>query len=553
MRNKVSSLLALLALLCCASPVLAQTAVSPDLGAAAPFTVVGTTAVTCVGPGTISGDVGSGGALTPGTCTISGTSTTPVAATVTTAIATARASIDSQNPTCTATIPTTSQTLAPGVYCSVAGTTIGAGVVLTLSGNASDVWVFRVGTGGTGALTLNSAQVVMGGTALGCNVYWRTAEAATLTSATFNGTILAGTSVTMTDGSWNGRALATSAASLTRPASMTFAGCSAPSTITVRKDFVPNSTATVPVALTCTSGTITTAPTTISEATAAVFRVGGAALSGATCTATETVPTGYTATQTACAGVALNGSCTITNTLDDTSSPEPPAGTLPDTPPAGCPVIGLAPTTIPNGNVGVAYSQQFTGSGGTSPYFFTTTNATLPAGITLRAGLLAGTPTSATPQTFTIRVTDANSCFTSRVYTMRFADDVGPAPTPPAGCPAIGLAPATLSNGSVGVAYSQQFEGTGGTAPYQYRTDAAALPAGLSLSIAGLLTGTPTSAATQTFTVRVNDALGCFTDRIYTLRFGVAVPTMPQYMFVLLALALMVVGYRRLRPARQSR
>jgi hypothetical protein len=48
--------------------------------------------------------------------------------------------------------------------CSAAGTTIGAGVIFTLNGNASDVWVFKIGTGGLGALTGNSFQVVMGGT-----------------------------------------------------------------------------------------------------------------------------------------------------------------------------------------------------------------------------------------------------------------------------------------------------------------------------------------------------------------------------------------------------
>lgn len=420
-RTHLSLFLAFLALLFGAFPVLAQTAVAPDLGAAAPFTVVGTTAMTCVGPGTISGDVGSGGALTPGTCTISGTSTTPVSSAVTTAITTARASIDTQNPTCTAAIPTTTQTLAPGVYCSAAGTTIGAGVILTLSGNASDVWVFRVGTGGTGALTLTSAQVVMGGTALACNVFWRTAEAATMTSTTFNGTILSGAGVTMTDGSWNGRALATAGASLTRPASMTFAGCSAPATITVRKDFIPNSTATVPVSLSCTSGTVTTAPATISEATPAVFRVGGAT-AGATCTATETVPAHYAANQAACAGLALNGSCTITNTLD---SAEPPAGTLPDTQPAGCPAIGFTPTIVPNANVGVPYSQQFTGNSGTAPYVFTTTLATLPPGLTLStSGRLAGTATTALAQTFNIRATDAVGCFVVQPYTMRFGVEV---------------------------------------------------------------------------------------------------------------------------------
>jgi len=126
-------------------------------------------------------------------------------------------------------------------------------------------------------------------------------------------------------------------------------------------------------------------------------------------------------------------------------------------------------------------------------------------------------------------------------------------PPQPAGCPAVGLTPATVPNGSVGVAYSQQFSGNSGTAPYVYSTDAASLPAGLILSTGGLLSGTPTVPLAQTFTIRATDTLGCFAERRYTMLFGVAVPTMPQYLFVVLALGLMFVGYRRLRPARQAR
>jgi hypothetical protein len=91
-------------------------------------------------------------------------------------------------------------------------------------------------------------------------------------------------------------------------------------TVVVNKDFNPNSLAPVSVALTCTSGTITATPLNAAEGAPAVFTVTGA-LPGATCTARETVPAGYTANQTDCVGVALNGSCTITNTLTLDTSP----------------------------------------------------------------------------------------------------------------------------------------------------------------------------------------------------------------------------------------
>ena len=86
-------------------------------------------------------------------------------------------------------------------------------------------------------------------------------------------------------------------------------------TIVVHKDFIPNSVATVPVRLTCTSGTVTATPLNASESTAAVFTVTGAA-PGTTCTATETAPLGYTANQANCVNVPLGDSCTITNALN---------------------------------------------------------------------------------------------------------------------------------------------------------------------------------------------------------------------------------------------
>ena len=180
------------AVLAASAPALAQ--VAPNLGTAASYTVLGTNSiptvgtVTCTdtGPGTaINGDVGSTfNSITNTGCTITGAINAPVAGSVVADFNAAYTAIDGANP-CTGVIPTTTTTLAPGVYCSNAATTIGAGVIITLNGSASDVWVFRVGTGGLGALTLTSAQVVMGGTAQACNVYWKTAEAATLTDSSF--------------------------------------------------------------------------------------------------------------------------------------------------------------------------------------------------------------------------------------------------------------------------------------------------------------------------------------------------------------------------------
>ena len=59
-----------------------------------------------------------------------------------------------------------------------------------------------------------------------------------------------------------------------------------------------------------------------------------------------------------------------------------------------------------------------------------------------------------------------------------------------------------------GVPYSVTFVGGNGVAPYQYLVSVGLLPAGLSLSASGALTGTPTTAQAYGFTITVSDALG---------------------------------------------
>jgi hypothetical protein len=210
--------------------------VAPNLGTTAPFAVLGRNAipiigtVTCTdtGPGIgIFGQVGTTfNAITNTGCTITGPIVAPVGAGVANDFDAALTNIDLQNPVCTGPIPIVTTVLPPGVYCSAAATTIGAGVTLTLQGNATDVWIFRTGTGGLGALTLTGANVVMGGSASPCNVYWKTTAAdMTATDSTFVGTVIADGAATMTRVNWIGRMLARTDATLTDPLPMT--GCAA--------------------------------------------------------------------------------------------------------------------------------------------------------------------------------------------------------------------------------------------------------------------------------------------------------------------------------------
>lgn len=83
-----------------------------------------------------------------------------------------------------------------------------------------------------------------------------------------------------------------------------------------------------------------------------------------------------------------------------------------------CPVITLAPTTLPTPIVGVAYSQAVTASGGTAPYTYAVAAGALPAGLVLNAttGAITGLPTAAETFSFTISATDMNGCFATQNY-----------------------------------------------------------------------------------------------------------------------------------------
>jgi len=82
--------------------------------------------------------------------------------------------------------------------------------------------------------------------------------------------------------------------------------------------------------------------------------------------------------------------------------------------------------------------------------------------------------------------------------------------------------PPTLPVGAVGTFYSQSLSATGGTPPYSWSLVSGALPAGLSPSNSGQITGTPTSAGTLSFTMKVADAASASAVQTFSLTTGSA-------------------------------
>jgi putative Ig domain-containing protein/Ig-like domain-containing protein/matrixin len=77
----------------------------------------------------------------------------------------------------------------------------------------------------------------------------------------------------------------------------------------------------------------------------------------------------------------------------------------------------------------------------------------------------------------------------------------------------------SLAGGTVGAAYSQSLSASGGTLPYTWSLvpGLGTLPAGLTLSGSGVISGTPTTAATSNFTVRVTDQPGTTAQRALSI------------------------------------
>ena len=164
----------------------------------------------------------------------------------------------------------------------------------------------------------------------------------------------------------------------------------------------------------------------------------------------------------------------------------------------GCPPIVVGPSTLPSVADGTPVSTTLTASGGIGPFAFAVTSGALPAGVTLNSGgVLSGTATASGSFNFTATATDFNNCSGSRSYTLLVT------------CPTITVSPSILSPGAVGVPYtSVNFSQTGAVGAVMW-SFTGALPTGMTLSIAGVLSGTPTQAGTFPITVKATDAGGC--------------------------------------------
>jgi hypothetical protein len=163
------------------------------------------------------------------------------------------------------------------------------------------------------------------------------------------------------------------------------------------------------------------------------------------------------------------------------------------------PTLSITTASLPNGQVGVAYSQTVSATGGTGAYTWSATG--LPAGlsISVTTGVISGTPTATGTSTVSVTVMDSGSPqqTATKNLSLTVQSSAGP----------LAITTTSLANGQVGVFYSQTLAATGGTGPYTWSVSFGRLPNGLSLNpSSGVISGTPTSSYGGFMTIQVTDS-----------------------------------------------
>ncbi|HUK90091.1 MAG TPA: putative Ig domain-containing protein, partial [Blastocatellia bacterium] len=240
------------------------------------------------------------------------------------------------------------------------------------------------------------------------------------------------------------------------------------------------------IAIACEGVAITVSPTTLAAGTA------GTAYPSITFTASTGVtgPTGPTGPTGSTGPTGATG-------------PTGPTGETGPTGPTGA--TGATSATGATGPTGATGATGATGpTGPTGGYTFDLAGQ-LPAGMTFSNGVLSGTPTQTGSFQFTVSAMDANGCAGSAGYTLVI------------NCPLIAVGPGSVPAGTAGVPYtSTQFSQTGAVGTVTF-SETGALPSGLSLSSAGVLSGTPLKTGAYPITVIATDSNGCTGSAGYTV------------------------------------
>ena len=156
---------------------------------------------------------------------------------------------------------------------------------------------------------------------------------------------------------------------------------------------------------------------------------------------------------------------------------------------------GLSSAT---GEVGIFFTGNLSENGGTGPVTYSL-NGSLPQNVGLNSatGVISGVPGNAGSFPFTVTVTDNNGA-TSTSGTCNL-NVVGP--------PTVSCGGVTNATGTVGTAFSASVTSSGGAQPVTFSLAGGSLPPVLNLNMNnGQISGTPTTAGSYPFSIKVTDA-----------------------------------------------
>ena len=158
--------------------------------------------------------------------------------------------------------------------------------------------------------------------------------------------------------------------------------------------------------------------------------------------------------------------------------------------------LAIVTASLPDGINGNAYSQTLQASGGNGPFTWSTTAGVLPTGLALSsAGVITGNPGANGTFSFTVRAQDSSNPQQSVTRALSIRVN-----------PLLSVTTSSLPNGTTGTFYNQILVADGGLGSFTWSLATGTLPAGLTLSSAGIISGIPTTAATSNFTVQVGDS-----------------------------------------------
>jgi large repetitive protein len=219
--------------------------------------------------------------------------------------------------------------------------------------------------------------------------------------------------------------------------------------------------------------------------------------------ASGTLPAGLTLTSNPDGTAAISGTPTTlgpsTFTLQVADSETPPStGTSAMLSISIEGFVTITTASLPNGSVAVFYDSQLVATGGTPPYHWSITSGALPPGLSLTpaTGVISGTPTTTGSYPIMVQVVDSER--TPATATGSFTIVIDPTPQ-------LQVTTSSLPAGTQGIFYTHPLAATGGVPPYSWSLTTGSLPAGLTLSGAGVVSGTPTASGSFPVTVQATD------------------------------------------------